>query len=70
MNIFDVQKIDFLNHIFDRVRFPYRTDIAYRSSNLFFGVIVDASVSAQAIDALSSDNFGYINQEFEWAGAV
>ncbi|CAB3806397.1 hypothetical protein [Paraburkholderia fynbosensis] len=66
MNIFDVQKVDCRNHIFDRVRFPYRSDTAYCSSNLFFGVIVDASVSAQAIDDLSSENFGQVNQEFEW----
>jgi predicted TIM-barrel fold metal-dependent hydrolase len=32
MNIFDEQKIDCHNHIFDPVRFPYRSDTAYRPS--------------------------------------
>jgi predicted TIM-barrel fold metal-dependent hydrolase len=32
MNIFDEQKIDCHNHIFDPARFPYRADTAYRPS--------------------------------------
>lgn len=32
MNIFDEQKIDCHNHIFDPTRFPYRADTAYRPS--------------------------------------
>jgi predicted TIM-barrel fold metal-dependent hydrolase len=32
MNIFDEQKIDCHNHIFDPARFPYRPDTAYRPS--------------------------------------
>jgi predicted TIM-barrel fold metal-dependent hydrolase len=48
MNIFDEEKIDCHNHIFDPVRFPYRSDTAYRPSMQEIGT---AAQFAHVMDA-------------------
>jgi predicted TIM-barrel fold metal-dependent hydrolase len=48
MNIFDEQKIDCHNHVFDPARFPYRADTAYRPSMQEIGT---AAQFAHVMDA-------------------
>jgi predicted TIM-barrel fold metal-dependent hydrolase len=48
MNIFDEEKIDCHNHIFDPARFPYRADTAYRPSMQEIGT---AAQFARVMDA-------------------
>ncbi|CAG4895547.1 amidohydrolase family protein [Paraburkholderia saeva] len=48
MNIFDEEKIDCHNHIFDPARFPYRADTAYRPSMQEIGT---AAQFAHVMDA-------------------
>src|ERR1700754_3178159 len=48
MNIFDEEKIDCHNHIFDPARFPYRADTAYRPSMQEIGT---AAQFSQLMDA-------------------
>lgn len=48
MNIFDEEKIDCHNHIFDPARFPYRADTAYRPSMQEIGT---AAQFTQVMDA-------------------
>jgi predicted TIM-barrel fold metal-dependent hydrolase len=48
MNIFDEEKIDCHNHVFDPARFPYRADTAYRPSMQEIGT---AAQLAHVMDA-------------------
>jgi predicted TIM-barrel fold metal-dependent hydrolase len=48
MNIFDEEKIDCHNHVFDPARFPYRSDTAYRPSMQEIGT---AAQFAHVMDA-------------------